>query len=364
GAACGSRVVGLGKSLGTLAIPSTGEVGWQKASFASPVKLEAGSTYAASFSVRAGVPYAVLRDGTAGGGSSYSVLGGARALKGHYPAKVMKGVQFLVRPVLGRVITETPSSFPDAANTGVPGGVSLSAYTGTSMIRADGAVIDSRQVNGRLSIQAENVVITHSLVNGNIEIREGGSLTISDSTVDGGTFDGSAVGQYNVTMRRVEVVGARQSLSCNQNCDIQDSWLHGQYIQPGSDWHGDGFVSNGGSDMLVRHNTLACDSETSGNGGCSGAVALFADFDPITDVTIDANLFTAGRAAYCLYGGYDPGKPYGDNPTNVVITSNVFQRGANRKCAAFGAAAAVADSGEGNVFEGNVWDDGKKVRQP
>ena len=175
------------------------------------------------------------------------------------------------------------------------------------------------------------------------------------------TFNGSAVGQYNVTMRRVEVVGARQSVSCNENRDIQDSWLHAQYIKSGSDWHGDGFISNGGSNMLLRHNTLACDSLPTGAGGaCSAAVAAFGDFAPIQNHTYDNNLFVSSPAGYCMYAGYDPAKPYGKLTKNVQVINNVFQRGSSGKCAVYGPVAAVAPSG-GNVFSGNVRDDGQPV---
>ena len=159
---------------------------------------------------------------------------------------------------------------------------------------------------------------------------------------------------------------ANGPVSCNQGCDIQDSWLHAQYIEPGSDWHGDGFVSNGGHDVLLRHNTLACDSRPTGNGGaCSAAVAAYGDFSAIVNHTYDNNLFVASPAGYCMYAGYDPAKPFGRQASGVVVTNNVFERGSNGKCGVFGPVTAVAPSGSsGNVFTGNVWDNGRAVPRP
>jgi hypothetical protein len=226
-------------------------------------------------------------------------------------------------------------------------------------ITAAGTVIDSKSITGNLQIQAAGV----SIRNGTVMVSGSGSLTMTDSTVDGGTSENSAIGQRNFTLRGVEVVGARASVGCDANCTVEDSWLHAQYMKPGSDWHGDGFLSNGGSGMVLRHNTMACDSTPTGSGGaCSAALAVYGDFSPIQNLTADDNLFVPSPAGYCMYGGYDPAKPYGTGAKNVVITDNVFARGSNGKCAAFGPATAIAPSGNGNVFSGNVWDTGGAIR--
>ncbi|WP_248580530.1 hypothetical protein [Nocardioides sp. InS609-2] len=254
--------------------------------------------------------------------------------------------------------------FPNASNTGVPD-IALATYAGPMTVTTAGAVIDGAQVNGTLTIKAPNVTMTRTKVNGTVFIEDNGSLTMSDSTVDGGRSENSAVGQYNLTLRRVEVVGARASVGCSSQCDVQDSWLHGQYMPAGSDWHGDGFLSNGGHAMTLRHNTLACDSQPTDNGGaCSAALAAYGDFDPITNLTVDNNLFVSSPAGFCMYAGYDPAKPYGKSAANVKVTNNVFARGASGKCAAFGPVTAVAPSGNGNVFSGNVWENGVAISAP
>ena len=269
--------------------------------------------------------------------------------------------------------TRTPSStspdasgrFPDEGNTGVPEGVSLSAYAGPLTITRPGTVIDAKRVVGALRITARDVVITRSEVQGTVFVEPTGSVTIEDSTVEGGTSADAAVSQYNLTLRRVEVVGARASVGCAGSCVVEDSWLHDQYIEPGSDWHGDGFLTNGGDDMVLRHNTLACDSpETGAGGACSAAVAAYGDFEPVTDLVVDNNLFVSSPAGFCLYAGFDPAKPHGRAASGIVVTDNVFARGTSGSCGVFGPVTAVPPGGRGNVFSGNTWDDDRPIRKP
>ncbi|WP_248582616.1 hypothetical protein [Nocardioides sp. InS609-2] len=256
--------------------------------------------------------------------------------------------------------TPTPASgFPDASNTGTPDEQTLTTYTGPATINTAGTVIDGK-ITGDLTINAANVTIRNSRVNGVVVMSESGTATVTilDSTINGGTATIGVVGQRNITMRRTEVIGGAHSISCKANCDIQDSWLHAQYMPSSQAVHGDGFLSNGGDNMRVVHNTLACDSRPNNAGGaCSSGVALYGDFDPITNVTIDGNYFPESPAGYCLYGAWD-GKPYGPQTRNLVITNNVFARGASGKCGVYGPVAAIAPSTNGNVFTGNRWDDG------
>lgn len=257
-----------------------------------------------------------------------------------------------------------PGGFPAASNTGVPAGVSLASYTGPMTITQPGTVIDAKLIRGTLVIQASNVTITRSKIIGNIDSDSGGvSVTIVDSEVDGGTSQAPAIGYDYITMVRVNVHGSRVSVLCGSNCQITDSWLHDQYIAPGSDWHVNGYVSNGGSNVVLRHNTLACDvTETSIGGGCTGPAASFGDFAPLSDIVYDNNLFVATPGGYCLSAGHNPTKPYGNNPTGIVITNNIFQHGPSGECGFYGAVTSFLASGPGNVFTNNTYDDGTPVR--
>lgn len=405
---------------GTFPVVSGTATGWQVATLSKPVLLNANTTYVASYRAPAG-RYAADQQALGGSTqivrSSVTALAGVFANGGGYPSRTWNNSNYFVdvrftagastqpatptasttsrqtttttaRPVTSsppttstrtttttsRVTTPTsttagttqaPSStgFPSESNTGVPSGVALSAYTGPMKITASGTVIDAKRITGTLVIAAANVKISRSQVSGNIDSDSGGaSVIIEDSEVIGGTSKTPAIGYNNITMRRVEVTGSRVSVLCGSSCDMQDSLLHKQYMATGSDWHVNGYVSNGGSNVLVKHNTIACDvRDNSNGGGCTGPAASFGDFAPLSNIKYDNNLLVASPGGYCLAAGYNPTKPYGSNPTGIVVINNVFQRGSNGKCGAFGPVTSFRSSGVGNVWSNNVWDNGGSV---
>ena len=256
---------------------------------------------------------------------------------------------------------EPPSGdWPGADNTGVPTGTALTTYTGPKTITA-ATTINAKRISGMILVKAP-LTITNSELTGNIDADYGKPVTITDSEVRASnTSSAPAIGYSDVTLKRVEVTGAQHSVLCGANCDVQDSWLHGQGLPAGSSWHNNGFISNGGSNVLLRHNTIQCTtSDNSNGGGCTGDVSFFGDFSQIRNVTVDGNLLKATKGGYCLAAGHNPGKPYGGNPANIVITGNVFERGSGRKCGYWGAATGYLNA-NGNRFTGNTWDDGAAV---
>ena len=169
-----------------------------------------------------------------------------------------------------------------------------------------------------------------------------------------------------MTIIRSNLHGGVTSAQCEEDsvgCTITDSYLHGQYIQPDSNWHLGGFLSDGGGPITLTHNTVTCDQTAvfGSDGGCTGDINLIPNFGTAHDVTIDRNLLGANTSsAFCTYGGErsDGAFPHGNH---IVYTDNVFERGANGKCAAFGPVNAFNIDGTGNVWSGNVWDDGGLV---
>lgn len=255
--------------------------------------------------------------------------------------------------------------FPGPDDTGVPNGVSLAPFTGSCSLDVADTVIVGKIIECDLVIRASGIVIRNSEIVGRIvSNEEDASITVEDSTIDGGaqeTFP--TVSFLNVTLRRVEVKGGQHSVQCSANCDIENSWLHGQYIEPGSQGHLNAFISNGGSNMRLYHNTLHCSVEPTGTGGgCTADLSLFGDFGAISNVVIQSNLFKSNStgAGYCLQAGWAPGKQYPD-PEKVVVSDNVFERGENGKCGIFGPFTAFNPAGLGNVWSNNAWDDGQSL---
>lgn len=262
--------------------------------------------------------------------------------------------------------TPPPSSgWPDASNTGYTG--PLGAYTGPCTIQTAGTIVDSKDVAaacGFLNVRAPSMLIKNSKLPG-VEVNglATASLTIQDSTVDIGQSTWSSVGGYNLTIVRSEILGGQHSVGGEHDVTVADSWLHGQWNDPNASFHNNAFITNGGSNFTLRHNTLHCDPPVNSNGGgCTADVSLFGDFSQVSNVLVEHNLLKANNSSisYCAYGGHSPSKPY-PNATGVQYRDNVFERGPNGKCGAYGPVTAFDPNAAGNVWTGNIWEDGAPV---
>ncbi|NUT34666.1 MAG: hypothetical protein HOV79_16510 [Hamadaea sp.] len=271
-----------------------------------------------------------------------------------------------------RIAPAPGGPFPNASTTGVPAGTTLTTYSGSCTITTAGTVIDAKIVNcGTLVVKAANVTIKRSRINGRVDLDtdlSGSSkwhYTLVDSEVDAGVRQLPAVSYGNMTVLRSEIRGGQTSVQCGENaisCEVRDSWLHGQRIPDDTNWHLGGFLSNGGRNIRIIHNTIVCEPPANNRGeGCTGDLNLFGDFAVISDVVVNGNLLGANRSSsYCLYAGDAASKPY-PRADHVVITNNVFARGTNGKCAAYGPVSGFNSNGVGNVWSNNKWDDGSAV---
>ena len=256
--------------------------------------------------------------------------------------------------------------WPYAGNTGVPSGVSLSAYSGPCSIFTD-TIIQDKIVNCALQMYDDaSLTVRNSVVKGFIEntyTTGVGKLLVEDSEIQAGAWSGGAAWGSSMTIRRSELTGGQHSVHCESNCTITDSWLHNQYNPDGGSYHNNAFLSNGGTNMHLSGNTLHCTALLNDtDGGCTSNLTLLGDFDTISYVTATSNLMMANNSsiAYCVVGGYAPSKPY-PIAHHVVMQNNVFQRGPNKKCGVYGPVTSFQTSASGNVWSGNKWADGSIV---
>ena len=262
--------------------------------------------------------------------------------------------------------------FPNASNTGVPAGTALSDYRGSCTITADGTVIDAMTVTCNLDIRAANVMIKRSKINGRVILdtdiagSSRWSYTLQDSEVNGGVAQLPAVSYGNMSVIRSNVYGGETAVQCGEKasfCTVRDSWLHGQNIPAGANWHLGGFLSNGGTNVLLQHNSVICDAAPTGSdGGCTGDINLFGDFAVVSHVSVLNNLMGANTgSAYCTFGGDVSNKPF-PHANNVVYQDNVFVRGSNSKCGTYGPVSNFNVNGPGNKWINNTWQDGTPVQ--
>jgi hypothetical protein len=258
--------------------------------------------------------------------------------------------------------------WPGPDNTGVPAGVVLTAYAGPCVITTAGTVIDAKTVNCDLDIQAANVTIKNSKVNGIVFLDNdlpGSSLwsmLVQDTEVDAGTQQRAAISVGNMTVLRANLHGGETAAQCEENssfCSITDSWLHGQYIPDDQPWHLGGFLSDGGVNMTLRHNTVVCDhAVNSVNEGCTGDLNFIPNFAAISGALVEHNLLGANiGASYCTYGGEKFSSPT-PHSNHLVYKDNIFQRGSNNQCAAFGPVTNFDINQPGNEWTNNRWADG------
>ncbi len=109
----------------------------------------------------------------------------------------------------------------------------LTPYTGSCTITAGNVTIDRKIITcDQLRVLGPNVVITNSIVKGTVYsdcCYLNGSFSITDSEIQGPNSTGTVVGEARFSLLRVEVTGGSRSVYCNSECDVRDSYLHGQY---------------------------------------------------------------------------------------------------------------------------------------
>jgi hypothetical protein len=277
------------------------------------------------------------------------------------------------------------TGWPDATNTGVPTGTTLTAYTGSCTITTPNTTIDSKTVDcpDGMAVQAANLTIIRSRVNGLVRLdpdspayNTSWSMTITDSEIIGGNVQQAGLCCGNMDVLRTHLRGGQTDAQCEESlyCRIRDSYLSDIY-RTTENWHLGAFLSDGtagpgctgvgGNGLCIEltHNTLWCDAPYNGNAdhGCSGDLQLIPNFNFIRKVKITNNYFRANiDAAFCTFGGDKSTSPF-PHASDVTYDSNVFERGTNNRCASFGPVTGFNVDGVRNVWTNNTYEDGTPV---
>jgi hypothetical protein len=258
-------------------------------------------------------------------------------------------------------VVRARSSFPQASNTGVPGGARLKAARSTSLrIRKAGTVIDGVDMRSDISVEANNVTIKNSRVItagewGIIQRQGAKGLVVRDSEIRGNGKDRlqQAIANQggNITILRNDLSNISDAVSTSSGL-IEDNYLHDPAYFDGD--HTDMIQATSGPPpgqrLVIRHNTVINTLDQ------TSAVALFQDFGVQHDAVIENNLLAGG--GYSLYAGAgEKGASY-----NIKVIGNVFSREVHKSSGQFGPVAYWDEDGVGNVWQDNVWaDTGKPV---
>lgn len=245
-----------------------------------------------------------------------------------------------------------PGGFPDAGNTGVPAGVTLTAYTGSSTPAA-GAVIDAKLVTTCLAISQPNVTIRRSRIQAScgwvVDVTGSGSLLIEDSEIDCANAGGNqaGLGEWGFVAHRIEITGGcGNGIDGDRDFTITDSYIH-NLAPEGGGGHGDGIQSCCAANVVIRHNTIIGQSADGSN--TTSAIILPIANPPAGPITIDGNFL--GGGAYTLYCA---------STANQSVTNNVFGHRPGPLGAEFG---YVDNCEQAGTFSGNVTDTGQPVNR-
>lgn len=285
-------------------------------------------------------------------------------------------------------VVAAKTHFPNAANTGVPAGTRLTQYKGPCVITSPNTVIDSKRVSCDLAIRARHVVIRNSSLRTvqmdqdimHAQHKSGWSFAIRNSVVHGGHVDGPGVCCGNYRVSHVEMKGGHNGAQCENDakyCVLKDSWIHAQYEPKGGQRHLGGFLNDGGTPSTLIHNRITCDARAENDeGGCTGDINLIPNFGVMAHVWVEDNYLGANaNSAYCTYAGATPGTAaYARRSNHIVYRENVFERADTilhpapgqprhtNRCAAYGPVVGFDFTGRGNVWSGNHYSDGTRIR--
>ncbi|MGV8968799.1 MAG: hypothetical protein ACOH2F_21270 [Cellulomonas sp.] len=211
-------------------------------------------------------------------------------------------------------------AYPDATTTGVPAGKVLTK-SGSITVTKAGTVIDGLLITGTVTVSADNVVIKNTRImnTGSIPIRNNGAnLTVMDTEINGQGKGNPAVAYNKYTLLRVNIWNVAEGPRISgSNVTIQDSFIH-NLVQVGSN-HTDVIQSTGGSNIVLRHNTLLVYNPISGMKG-NASFQFGEENSVIRSCLVENNYMDGGN--YTVNGG-------GGGTTGAACTFNNNKFGHN-----------------------------------
>lgn len=190
--------------------------------------------------------------------------------------------------------------FPNDSNTGwQPTGVTLKpsgdGVESQYVIDNEGAVIDSLDISGCVSVRASNVTIRRSRVRCTsyfpiVTYDAYKNLLVEDVEIDGlaNGFTNAAVGFSNYTLRRANIHNISEGPHPSDNVLIEDNYIHDMV---GCDiCHVDAIQSDGANNVIIRHNTLINQAWSK-----NSAVRFATEGSASDNVLIENNLLEGGN---------------------------------------------------------------------
>lgn len=242
----------------------------------------------------------------------------------------------------------TTTAWPDATNTGVSAGVTLTPYYGDLVIDTAGAVISGLDIHGSVFINAPNVTLENCKVTTDafyaVRVATGVTGAVIQHNEINGVGSGND-GDYGIMGQGKFIANNIYNVENGIGVDGGDTLIQGNYIHDliasGSP-HYDGISIDGkNSNITISHNTVINDhTQTS-------AIMIDNYFGPVSNVVVDDNLLSGGG-----YNIYSSAQFNGGSVTGVSITNNHMGGGYW---------GPTAFTGNSPVYTGNVDDSGSLI---
>lgn len=253
---------------------------------------------------------------------------------------------------------------PGPGDGGVTPGTALTFVNGTVTLSQAGMVYENKSVRGAIVVTAPNVTIRNvklvatddwygiSVKNAGLWENVGANLLLDHVEIDlQGTTTIKGIAFNGYTARHVLFHNGADCAHFGENVVIEDSmcvlgpdtdsdgWSDATTFCGGTD-HFDGFQSDGGRNITLRHNTIRNPC------GQTSAILMSSNTSGIRDVTVVDNLMAGG--GYTLYCNAGP------DVANETVTGNRFSK---RWYSTGGYWGPTANCEDADVFSGNVWDE-------
>jgi len=248
---------------------------------------------------------------------------------------------------------------PDATNTGVPAGVTLTQVTDDVTVTTDGAVIDAQDIHGFLRIQASHVTVSRSIVRGAattattaiIRIDSGTDITITDTEVAAAapSVDLDGVWASGATLTRLHVHGGVDGMKLGDDTRVECSFVHDLISfasdpnQGGGPTHNDAIQILAGARIAIAGNQLVAARDQ------NAAIQVTQDFGAVSELSIAGNWADGGGCTFNL-------SHKGGASLAVTTRDNRFGRDSFFACPILKSTQTTLDS-MGDVFD----DDGSPV---
>ncbi|AKF85331.1 hypothetical protein MFUL124B02_11350 [Myxococcus fulvus 124B02] len=234
---------------------------------------------------------------------------------------------------------------PGPRNTGVPAGSVLVRHEGDVVVDTPGAVLQDRDIHGRLIIRANDVTVRRCVVHAPVPREIDGIINVTGVTgvvledvevfaEESSTLQWGVVGG-GFTARRMNIHGVVVGMSLRSGARVESTWIHA--LDPvGAQY---GISVFGGSDIGIY------DSNVHGPGEDVGA-AIFVNQEagPTRDVRVERNRLDRGSCIVNL------GHAGGTSLQGMAVRNNVFGARTIYDCAVL-VSTQTQLSAAGNVWE-------------